>query len=169
VDGPEPVWDAEVVESSAAEPEIRRPCPACGEMIIASAAKCRFCGEIFDEVLRRGGRRTPAEMATEFEYARKRLLACMFVGLGCILGTAALETRKVKDSEPAPVFAVFAIGATALATSLVAMVEVFTLTKSMSGKALAVVAAAFTLVPCLGLLVALGVYQRALEHGQDVG
>jgi uncharacterized RDD family membrane protein YckC/predicted RNA-binding Zn-ribbon protein involved in translation (DUF1610 family) len=26
----------------------RKPCPACGEMIVKSAAKCRFCGEIFD-------------------------------------------------------------------------------------------------------------------------
>jgi predicted RNA-binding Zn-ribbon protein involved in translation (DUF1610 family) len=26
----------------------RRPCPQCGEMIIATAAKCRYCGEIFD-------------------------------------------------------------------------------------------------------------------------
>jgi predicted RNA-binding Zn-ribbon protein involved in translation (DUF1610 family) len=28
----------------------RRPCPMCGEKIIATAAKCRFCGEIFDPV-----------------------------------------------------------------------------------------------------------------------
>jgi predicted RNA-binding Zn-ribbon protein involved in translation (DUF1610 family) len=26
----------------------RRPCPTCGELIIATAAKCRFCGAIFD-------------------------------------------------------------------------------------------------------------------------
>ncbi len=33
----------------------RRPCPACGEMIVVGAAKCRFCGEIFDRTLRRTG------------------------------------------------------------------------------------------------------------------
>jgi hypothetical protein len=30
----------------------RRPCPACGEAIVATARKCRFCGEIFDPALR---------------------------------------------------------------------------------------------------------------------
>jgi uncharacterized RDD family membrane protein YckC/predicted RNA-binding Zn-ribbon protein involved in translation (DUF1610 family) len=42
--------------------EERRQCPACGEMIVSTAAKCRFCGEIFDSDLRRkesriGGKR----------------------------------------------------------------------------------------------------------------
>jgi hypothetical protein len=169
VDGHEPVYDAELVESPAAEPELRRPCPVCGAMIIATAAKCRFCGEVFDEVLRRGGRRTPEEMATEFESSRKRLLVCIFVVLGCILGTAALEARKPKVPGPTQAVATFAVGATYLATALVAMVETFTLTKAMSGKTIAFIAAVFSLVPCLGLLVALGVYQRALEHGQEAG
>src|SRR6516162_2664927 len=71
---PEPVYDAEVVEmtpleSESADPygdlaegdaygvveplpaassstEGRRPCPMCGEMIVATAAKCRHCGEV---------------------------------------------------------------------------------------------------------------------------
>ena len=30
----------------------RRPCPECGEMIVAGAAKCRFCGAVFDPRLR---------------------------------------------------------------------------------------------------------------------
>lgn len=41
-------------QTSAEPPEMiptenRRPCPVCGEMIIATALKCRFCGEIFDK------------------------------------------------------------------------------------------------------------------------
>jgi predicted RNA-binding Zn-ribbon protein involved in translation (DUF1610 family) len=32
--------------------EARRPCPECGEMIIATAAKCRFCGAVFDPRLK---------------------------------------------------------------------------------------------------------------------
>ncbi len=31
----------------------RRPCPMCGELIVASAAKCHYCGAIFDPALRR--------------------------------------------------------------------------------------------------------------------
>lgn len=77
---PEPVYEAEVVDDpnlpeplGAAEffdvedndpydvagmettkqtgPEQRRPCPMCGEMILVAAAKCRFCGEVFDSAL----------------------------------------------------------------------------------------------------------------------
>jgi predicted RNA-binding Zn-ribbon protein involved in translation (DUF1610 family) len=33
--------------------EKRRPCPMCGESILADAVKCRYCGEIFDEDLER--------------------------------------------------------------------------------------------------------------------
>lgn len=35
--------------------ELRRPCPMCGELIPAGAAKCRFCGEVFDEDLKKAG------------------------------------------------------------------------------------------------------------------
>jgi DNA-directed RNA polymerase subunit M/transcription elongation factor TFIIS len=35
--------------------EDRRPCPVCGEMIKATAVKCRYCGEVFDATLRRAG------------------------------------------------------------------------------------------------------------------
>ena len=41
-----PVADSQV--------EARRPCPMCGETILASAVKCRFCGEVFDSVLKKG-------------------------------------------------------------------------------------------------------------------
>lgn len=78
---PEPIFDAEVVdepgggsefitaadtfeeedadpyglkdEPLGALPEARRPCPMCGEMIVASAVKCRFCGEVFDQKLKK--------------------------------------------------------------------------------------------------------------------
>jgi len=33
--------------------EDRHPCPACGEMIVRGAARCRFCNEIFDPALKR--------------------------------------------------------------------------------------------------------------------
>src|SRR6185312_5746657 len=35
--------------------EPRRPCPMCGEMILASAVKCRFCGEVFDKTIKQAG------------------------------------------------------------------------------------------------------------------
>lgn len=70
---PEDVLDAEEFLEPADKPEAanandRRPCPACGEMIVATALKCRFCGEIFDETLARsergrGGRATAESVA----------------------------------------------------------------------------------------------------------
>src|SRR5262245_21392399 len=81
---PEPIFDAELVEAPplvpgggdpyadldpdqpyavvepppgpASAPESRRPCPMCGEMILTTAAKCRYCGEIFDPALKKSKR-----------------------------------------------------------------------------------------------------------------
>ena len=39
--------------AAAATTGDRRPCPMCGEMIQKDAIKCRYCGEIFDPVLKR--------------------------------------------------------------------------------------------------------------------
>ena len=82
---PEPVYDAEVVEMELARAKPKgfdpfadvdddkpygvmgpppegsssdenRPCPMCGEMIVATAAKCRYCDEVFDETIKRSGK-----------------------------------------------------------------------------------------------------------------
>jgi hypothetical protein len=39
----------------------RKPCPACGELIMTVAKKCRFCGEYFDEELRRSSIPLPSQ------------------------------------------------------------------------------------------------------------
>jgi rubredoxin len=53
----------------------RRPCPMCGEMIVASALKCRFCGEIFDESLAASEqRRTGRTTAESVEEMARRLI-----------------------------------------------------------------------------------------------
>jgi DNA-directed RNA polymerase subunit RPC12/RpoP len=45
--------------------EKRRPCPACGEMILPEAVKCRYCGEIFDQELKRAPRGRKARKAVQ--------------------------------------------------------------------------------------------------------
>jgi uncharacterized RDD family membrane protein YckC/predicted RNA-binding Zn-ribbon protein involved in translation (DUF1610 family) len=52
----DPFGGIDSYDSPAVEPgERRKPCPACGEMILSNAAKCRYCGEIFDSKLKRSG------------------------------------------------------------------------------------------------------------------
>ncbi len=49
--------DDDEADAPARPPEKRKPCPMCGELISATAAKCRYCGEIFDSRVGRGQRR----------------------------------------------------------------------------------------------------------------
>jgi hypothetical protein len=77
---PDDVLDAEEFGEESAERQSpvandRRPCPACGELIVASALKCRFCGEIFDETLARSQRRRSGGAAGETSVERARRIA----------------------------------------------------------------------------------------------
>ena len=66
---PKPTVDAEEVYDEPAESyedesdspgdddDSRKPCPMCGEMIASAAAKCRYCGEVFDGRVSKSGRR----------------------------------------------------------------------------------------------------------------
>lgn len=77
--------------------ESRRPCPACGEMILSSAVKCRFCGEVFDPVLRKGGggraSNQPKKASSRTQAADGRDLVigflCFAVGSGLTLASYA--------------------------------------------------------------------------------
>jgi hypothetical protein len=53
-DDPYQLASPDPVEASATTDDPQRPCPMCGEMILASAVKCRFCGEVFDPKLKKG-------------------------------------------------------------------------------------------------------------------
>jgi predicted RNA-binding Zn-ribbon protein involved in translation (DUF1610 family) len=51
-DDPYQLASPDQVETSTSEPQ--KPCPICGESILASAAKCRYCGEVLDPKLKKG-------------------------------------------------------------------------------------------------------------------
>ena len=90
--------------------EARQPCRECGEMIIVGAAKCRFCGAVFDPrlhgTLMHGGRgyqsyampqSAPAERIKQIENCFKGWWICLAVGvglcitcIGAVLGIPAL-------------------------------------------------------------------------------
>ncbi len=82
--------------SSATDSTVpRRPCPACGEMIIMSALKCRFCGEAFDPGLKRKQRRRGGHEDDELTPV-EILLAVLCTNIACIFGIVWLVMGKPK-------------------------------------------------------------------------
>lgn len=82
-----------VDEYDAPAIEQRRPCSMCGEMIVATAAKCRFCGEIFDETLKRKKKRRARQDRDYYDgdLSVADWLICIFCsGIGCIVGIVAM-------------------------------------------------------------------------------
>jgi predicted RNA-binding Zn-ribbon protein involved in translation (DUF1610 family) len=121
---PEPVYDAEVLDESqppaghdpygdldsdkpyglvepepAAAPsgENRRPCPMCGEMILATAAKCRYCGEVFDPALKKAkGKKSKVGAGDASLSTGEILVAVLCSGIGCIMGIIWMIQGKPK-------------------------------------------------------------------------
>ena len=108
---PDGVMDAEAAEdnpfaagdiSSEGDDYDRKPCPACGEMIVNTAAKCRFCGEIFDPTLKKksksaGGKSfitgtDPDSAMTTGDW----VIAIICSGIGCIAGIVWMIQGKPK-------------------------------------------------------------------------
>ena len=50
--------------AAEASAEPRRPCSACGEMILSTAVKCRYCGEVFDPLLKRARSKKPKKSSS---------------------------------------------------------------------------------------------------------
>jgi predicted RNA-binding Zn-ribbon protein involved in translation (DUF1610 family) len=127
---PEPIYDAEVLDasekpSSAHDPyadldddkpygvvnpqpgedpagESRRPCPMCGEMILANAAKCRYCGEVFDPALKKvkGGKSNKKYGPGDEDLTTgDKVVAVLCSGIGCIAGLVWMIQGKPKGKK----------------------------------------------------------------------
>ncbi len=110
---PEPVYDAELVDTGdhakpygmanqspvePSSPESRRPCPMCGEMILANAAKCRFCGEVFDPTLKKAKSKNYAPGDDELTTG-EIVMAILCSGIGCIIGLVWIIEGKPKGMK----------------------------------------------------------------------
>jgi predicted RNA-binding Zn-ribbon protein involved in translation (DUF1610 family) len=86
-DSADAVGDTDAVQSDDGE-AARKPCPMCGELIVATAVKCRFCGEYLDRLGKRSRRVTDhdEEELTVFDI----LLCILCAKIGCIIGILAL-------------------------------------------------------------------------------
>ncbi len=86
--------------STASPADSRRPCPMCGEMILTTAVKCRYCGEVFDESIRKakGTKSRNYGLGDEDLSGREILLAVIpcLSGIGCIVGVVWMIQGKPK-------------------------------------------------------------------------
>jgi len=87
----------------------RRPCPACGEMIIADAAKCRFCGEIFDPELKRLEKKKKRKSSDSRMTGGDWVVAVVCSGIGCIVGIVWMIQGKPKGLKMMGVSIAFAV------------------------------------------------------------
>ena len=78
----------------------RRPCPICREMIVATAAKCRFCGAVLDVTLKREleekkygkARKEEDENPSVWEW----VFCVLCAGIACIVGIVYVFQGKPK-------------------------------------------------------------------------
>lgn len=99
----------------------RKPCPMCGEMIVTGAAKCRYCGEVFDRKLAKlkGGRKkrgnVDPEEITKFRREMHGLggfwifIGVLVVFLGIALGSGAQGLNQIPGGLGAGIAVVFGI------------------------------------------------------------
>ena len=87
---------AEQQGPSSPSEQSRRPCPQCGEMIVSGAAKCRFCGEIFDLRLKRQQSQTGISNADKNLSGGEWVVAIVCSFVGCIVGIVYMIQGKPK-------------------------------------------------------------------------
>jgi len=98
----------------------RRPCPACGELIMRDAAKCRYCGETFDGSIRTGKRRKKDD---EDMNGLDWFLAILCGGIGCIVAIVYMIQGKSKGGKMLGLTIAFSIGWNVISFIIQAMIE----------------------------------------------
>ena len=74
----------------------------CGEMILADAVKCRFCGEIFDPALKRAEKKKKRRRSGSDDddlTIGEIVFAVLCNGLGCIVGIIWMIQGKPKGTK----------------------------------------------------------------------
>jgi predicted RNA-binding Zn-ribbon protein involved in translation (DUF1610 family) len=203
---PEPIYDAEVVEmelapekpkgfdpfgemdddkpygvvaqerSEQTADDSRRPCPMCGEMIVASAAKCRYCGEVFDATLKRSGKvktgkgKKKAELRAIAQY-QKYLIICILIQIlsyiAYIMAVMALRPNVQNPGGSLAIIGLLLI--VLLIAGLAATVFAFLLTMKLSNVGLAILVLILCLVPCVGLIALLTINGIATNRLRNAG
>jgi len=189
---PEPVYDAELLDSPCAPAEaaagpdpggayamagspveaavagdVRRPCPMCGEMIVATAAKCRFCGEIFDATLKKAGL-GGKEVKSIASAQRNLVISIMLWFLGAV-GAQGVQRTVAADHDPAFGLVFLILCVTVLAGHAAIAIYIFLLARRLYNTGIGILLAFLAIVPCVNLLIAFMVNQRVNGYLQDNG
>jgi DNA-directed RNA polymerase subunit M/transcription elongation factor TFIIS len=78
----------------------RKPCPMCGEMIQKDAVKCRYCGEVFDPVLRKKELKSRKHTQVDEDMTTGDwVVAIICSGIGCIAGIIWMIQGKPKGKK----------------------------------------------------------------------
>ena len=138
--------------------EARRPCPECGELIVAGAAKCRFCNAIFDPKLRALEKSMPGGANADLRrlaFNQRGLLISLAVCIGGNILTRILSNAGPLASLLPALAALCAYIAIAVFVALVG-VRVYS---TVAGVLLGIAA----IIPCVNLIVGLIVNQAATK------
>lgn len=88
----------ELTDDGAAFPKedvtTQRPCPMCGELIAASAAKCRFCGETLSSTVRRRERQNTSTVVANQLTGGDIAICALCFPIGCVVGIVAIITGQ---------------------------------------------------------------------------
>ena len=93
--------DLEVEPPRVSAPaEELRPCPMCGEMIQRDAIKCRYCGEIFDPVLKKAEQKSRKHTVEGEDMSTGDwVVAILCSAIGCIAGIVWMIQGKPKGKK----------------------------------------------------------------------
>jgi hypothetical protein len=92
-------FEVESPPSLPTDVEGRKPCPMCGEMIQRDAVKCRYCGEIFDPVLRAKEMKSKVAPGDADLTTGEWVVAILCSGIGCIVGIIWMIQGKPKGKK----------------------------------------------------------------------
>ena len=94
-------FDMNDVQNAPADVDAnRKPCPMCGEMIVSNAAKCRFCGEVFDPRLKKKKKARAGSADTDEDMSTGDwVVAIICSGIGCIAGIVWMIQGKPKGGK----------------------------------------------------------------------
>jgi predicted RNA-binding Zn-ribbon protein involved in translation (DUF1610 family) len=159
-------------------PESRHPCPMCGEMILSTAAKCRFCGEVFDPSIKKakpkksGGKKGELrKIATLHKYLVMSILVFLLSYVGLIVTFVIMRpTEAGPPNIQGPGLVILVVlWLVVFIASLTAWVLSVMLASKLWGTGGAVLVLLLQFLPCVNLLTLLKVSSKATNLLRDKG